>query len=132
MNTDQIETLKEKGLKLTPQRISILKMLGKGGHFTGEQIYNEIRKKHRGISISTVYNTLNAFDRTGIVNSFEADGMRWYEARIELHVNLYCMDQKRVTDLDVDLTGLLTDLKNKGINPDKISIIVYSRCDSKV
>jgi len=98
MNADEIETLKKKGLKLTPQRISILKMLGKGGHFTGEQIYNEIKKKHRGISISTVYNTLNAFDRTGIVNSFEADGMRWYETRTEMHVNLYCTDQKRVTD----------------------------------
>lgn len=130
MAVNSISILRDKKLKVTPQRVSILNALRSGGHFTGEEVHNKIKKKEPGISISTVYNTLDTFERAGILNSFEANGMKWYEARIESHVNIYCTNENKIIDLDLDLTNLLTELRNKGINAAKVTVVAYSECVS--
>ncbi len=127
---NSIQLLREKKLKITPQRTSILEVIKPGGHYTGEQIYNKIKSKVPGISLSTVYNTLNLLEKNSIISSFEVNGMKWYESRIDSHVNVYCEDRDKVTDLDLDLTFLLDELRKKGIVSNKISIVVYSDCKS--
>lgn len=50
MEAEIINVLRTHGLKATPQRISILKLVHNGGHFNGEQIYNELKKIEPTIS----------------------------------------------------------------------------------
>ncbi|MEM3862202.1 MAG: transcriptional repressor, partial [Thermoplasmatales archaeon] len=74
MEAKLISQLRERKLKVTPQRVLILKILNRGGHYTGEQVYNLIKKEIPGISISTVYNTLDTLHSKGLLNSFEVNG----------------------------------------------------------
>jgi Fur family ferric uptake transcriptional regulator len=53
------EFLKERGLKLTQQRLTILqRALDIDKHFSAEELYEELRGENRRISKATVYRTL--------------------------------------------------------------------------
>ncbi len=131
MRIDSIQQLRDKRIKVTPQRVAILNIMKNGGHFTGEQIYNELKKKMPSISLSTVYSTLDTLERNEILSSFEVSGMRWFESRTESHVNVFCVDKNRVIDIDMDVSWLLNELKKKGISPTKVSIVAHSTCDQR-
>lgn len=128
METDLADLLRQKGLKVTPQRLSILKLLYNGGHFNGEQIYNELKKSEPSISLSTVYNALNALEKAGLLNSFEVNGITWYEIKRDLHVNVYCEDSNQIIDVNVDLEGLYKELSEKGINVKSLNVVVTAEC----
>lgn len=128
MGINSISILKANKLKVTPQRIVLLDILNSGGHYTGEQIHTVIRRKEPNISLSTVYNTLDTFEREGILASFEVDGMKWYESKTESHVNIYCTDSKKIIDLDMDVSQIAGELKKRGISVTKINIVAFSEC----
>ncbi|AWR98928.1 Fur family transcriptional regulator [Metallosphaera hakonensis] len=128
MEIDIAEALRKKGLKVTPQRIAVIKTMIKGGHFSGEQIYSELKKTEPSISLSTVYNALETLKDAGIIRSFEAGGKTWYEMRMEPHVNVYCEDIGDIVDVDLDLSTLEKNLMEKGIEPRNLSVIVYAEC----
>ncbi|QGR20177.1 Fur family transcriptional regulator [Stygiolobus azoricus] len=128
MEIDLADLLRQKGLKVTPQRLSILKLLYSGGHFNGEQIYNELKKSEPSISLSTVYNALNTLEKAGLLNSFEVNGITWYEIKRDLHVNVYCEDSNQIIDVNVDLEGLYKELSEKGINVKSLNVVVIAEC----
>lgn len=95
MNTgvDKIRNkIAEKGLKVTPQRMSILEAIyNLENHPTVEQIIEFIRKKHPNIATGTVYKVLNTLVNNDLVKKVktEKDIMR-YDGLIENHHHLYC------------------------------------------
>ena len=95
MNTgvDKIRNkIAEKGLKVTPQRMSILEAIyNLENHPTVEQIIEFIRKKHPNIATGTVYKVLNTLVNNNLVKKVktEKDIMR-YDGLIENHHHLYC------------------------------------------
>lgn len=115
-------------MKATPQRISILKLVHNGGHFNGEQIYNELKKIEPTISLSTVYNTLNALEKAGLLNSFEVGGVTWYEMKRDLHVNVYCEDLNTIIDVDINLDQVYKQLIEKGIDVKSLNIVTVANC----
>ena len=130
METDNVELLRKKGLKVTPQRIAVLKLLNRGGHFNGEQIFEELKKTEPSISLSTVYNTLDVLEKSGIINSFEANGITWYEMRRIPHINVFCIDTNEIIDMDVNLESISQQLNEKGIKVINLSLVAYAECSS--
>lgn len=128
MEIDPVEILRKKGLKVTPQRLAVLKLLSKGGHYSGEQIFEELKKNEPSISLSTVYNALEALESAGIINSFEANGITWYEMRRNPHVNVICEDKNEIIDVDINIDEIVQQLKNKGINVINLSVVAYAYC----
>ena len=129
MEVELANLLKTYNLKVTPQRISILKILYKGGHFNGEQIYNELKKTEPSISLSTVYNTLNSLTKVGILNSFEINGVSWYEMKKNLHINVYCEDTNQIIDInDINLQTLYNELEKLGILVKNLNIVAIADC----
>ncbi|BBL46782.1 Fur family transcriptional regulator [Metallosphaera sedula] len=128
MEVDIAEMLRKRGLKVTPQRIAVIKTMIRGGHFSGEQIFSELKKTEPSISLSTVYNALETLEKAGIIRSFEAGGKTWYEMRMEPHVNVFCEDLGDIVDVDLDLGSLEKNLEEKGIQPKNLSVIVYAEC----
>ncbi|AEB95340.1 MAG: Fur family transcriptional regulator [Metallosphaera sp.] len=128
MEAEIVEMLRTKGLKVTPQRIAVIKEMMRGGHFSGEQIFSELKKTEPSISLSTVYNVLDTLEKAGIIRSFEAGGKTWYEVRMEPHVNVYCEDLGDVMDVDLDLSSVQKELEGRGIEPKNLSVIVYAEC----
>ena len=50
--------LREKGLRLTPQRELVLSAVRSLGHATPEEVAEKVRSTHPGINLSTVYRNL--------------------------------------------------------------------------
>ncbi|BBG25340.1 Fur family transcriptional regulator [Sulfuracidifex tepidarius] len=128
MSEDIANELRRKGLKVTPQRLAIMKIILRNGHYNGEQIYEELKKTEPSISLSTVYNTLETLKDAGLVNSFEANGMKWYEAKVEPHVNVFCIDMNEIIDMEVNVGSMVRDIQERGIDVKSLNIVVYADC----
>lgn len=70
-----------KGLKSTNQRTLILKtFLGSSSHFSTEDLYLKLRKKHPKIGYATVHRALKLFAECGIAIELDfGDGQTRYE-----------------------------------------------------
>jgi len=111
MSLDQIrDFIKEKGLKITPQRVAVLEaVIELGNHPTAEKIIEFIQVNHPNVAIGTVYKTLDTFVEKAIIKKVktEKDIMR-YDAILEKHHHLYCAESDRIEDYyDNELNKLL-------------------------
>jgi catalase (peroxidase I) len=72
-----INKMREKGLKLTPQRLAIVDVLAKKNslHPSARVIYDSAKQRTKGLSLSTVYYTLNELSRHRIIKLLEFDKM---------------------------------------------------------
>ena len=101
MGTSIIQKLREKGLKLTSQRLAIIEVLVDKTpvHPGADLIYREAKKKVKSLSLSTVYSTLNELSKQGIIKMLEFDRMEnRYEANMAEHINLICKGCKKIMD----------------------------------
>lgn len=125
---DFVDLLRNSGLKVTPQRLSVLKLMSRGGHYSGEQLFQELKRTEPSISLSTVYNTLEALTQAGILNAFEANGITWYEVRKEDHVNVVCIDSGEIVDAEFYPEDLVKSLQDKGFSVKSLKIVAYAEC----
>jgi Fur family peroxide stress response transcriptional regulator len=96
-----IRRLREKGQKITPQRLAIVEALVENRHHHpgAHLIYTEALKKTRNVSLSTVYATLSDFSQQGLIKNLEFDRMEnRYEGNLEEHINLVCRRCGKITD----------------------------------
>lgn len=102
--------LRDKGLKITPQRISILGAIhALENHPTAEHIIHIVRKEHPNIATGTVYKVLETFASKGLVSRVKTEGdvMR-YDGITEHHHHLYCSKCDEIRDyVDEELDELL-------------------------
>jgi len=106
------QILREKGYKLTPQRIMVLDTLHEAEeHITAPEIYTRVRVKYPGINKSTVYRTLELLKEIGLVAETKLGGESLYYHHTEKghHHHLVCQRCGEVIDLD---ETLLFPLKN--------------------
>ena len=119
--------LKEKNLKITPQRIAVLEaILELGNHPTAENIIESIKMNHPNIAIGTVYKILETFVDNGIVKKVKTDkDIMRYDAILEKHHHLYCVESDRIEDYyDEELNQILEKhFENKKIKDFKIEDI---------
>ncbi len=102
--------LKEKNLKVTPQRIAVIDAITNlHNHPSAENIIEYTHIKNPNISPATVYKILETFVACGLINrvTTERDIMR-YDAIMESHHHLYCPDSDKIEDYkDEELNSLL-------------------------
>jgi Fur family peroxide stress response transcriptional regulator len=96
--------LKKLGLRITPQRQAILKLLkGYRTHPSADRIYQEISKGYPGISFATVYNTLSKLAEAGEIRELDIDpDKKRFDPFITPHAHFYCKVCGRVFDIDHD------------------------------
>jgi len=84
--------LRDKGLRLTPQRELVLQAVRDLGHATPEEVAEKVRKTHPGINLSTVYRNLETLENVGLVqHTHLGHGGATYHAAEELtHLHLVC------------------------------------------
>lgn len=105
-------TLKQTGMRLTPQRIAICKLLSEtDSHPTAAMIYERIHDQYPSLSLMTVYNTLNVLVELGVVNALGnvGDDNVHYDGNTSPHINLACVSCHKIVDMDstkvADLNG---------------------------
>jgi Fur family peroxide stress response transcriptional regulator len=95
-------SLKQAGLRITPQRIAICKLLAETDtHPTATMLYDNIHEQFPTLSLATVYNTLDALVGLGVINVLGpvGDSRVHFDADIEPHINLACTVCHKIVDV---------------------------------
>ncbi|MDT8284556.1 MAG: transcriptional repressor, partial [Thermovirgaceae bacterium] len=62
------ERIRDRGLKITSQRVGILKLLkGRNDHPSAEQIFREMKQSFPTISFATIYSTAQILQEAGLM-----------------------------------------------------------------
>ncbi|MBS4026383.1 MAG: transcriptional repressor [Clostridia bacterium] len=96
--------LKEKGIRITPQRKVILDLLKNSHeHLTAEEIYQNIKQKVQRVSLGTIYNTLHKLKDAGVIQELSyGDMSSRYDGTAKLHYHVTCVECGKVIDFHRD------------------------------
>ena len=127
---DMLSLLRSRGMKVTPQRIEIIRTLIelKDDHPSLKQLYEEVRKRVPTISFSTLYSTIQKLEELGVVKLFDLLGETRVEVNKKPHINLIDLKKNKITDiLDEDAIEFLKRrLGLKGERFILVNVLVYT------
>lgn len=109
---DLQRTLKEHGLRMTPQRQLILSAIaGMRGHISADVVHQQVVRRFPSVNISTVYRTLERLQDLGLVtHTHFDDGVAQYHLVSEgAHQHLVCRLCGLERELDLDVLEPLAD-----------------------
>ena len=91
---------KSKGLRLTHQRTEIFRALLKHtNHPTIEDVFNQVRKHLKTISLDTVYRTIATFEEYGLIKRVHhIDNATRFDINISNHHHLVCSKCGKIED----------------------------------
>ena len=130
VKSDEQQALKLAGMRVTPQRLAILRfMMGSKAHPSPEMVYGHLKPDFPGLSPNTVYQTLHSLEEAGLLRriSMEENVYR-YDANVEPHAHLVCRACGRVDDTNGTLDPLLHELLNKGSETTNWDILAMDCC----
>ena len=95
--------LKEHGLKITPQRLEILKYLDlHRTHPTVDEIYSALKKIHPSLSKTTVYNSVQILKKNNVIQSLTISSSELrYDFKQETHHHFLCTRCGNIIDIDI-------------------------------
>ncbi len=96
-----VSMLKDKGCRLTPQRLAVLRILAKSeGHPSAEQIYEQIKVDYPTTSLATIYKTLSLLKNMGEVLelNFASVGSRYDGNKPYPHPHVICDNCGQILD----------------------------------
>jgi Fe2+ or Zn2+ uptake regulation protein len=117
--------------RLTKQRAAILRALEDGRHLSAETILERVRAQLPGVSLGTIYRTLDILRSIGLVQVFAyAGAAAKYEAALEKHHHLVCTQCGEVTNVNVNEALLLaqTIAHDHGFKDVDCALVVSGRC----
>ncbi|WP_243367640.1 Fur family transcriptional regulator [Fundidesulfovibrio soli] len=90
----------EKGLRLTHQRLEILReLVAAKDHPSAETVFGRVRKRLPTISLDTVYRTLSTFDEVGLIMRVPVTGDQGrFDADTSPHHHFVCSRCKSIYD----------------------------------
>ncbi len=126
------EILKEKGLKVTPQRLAVYSALkNTKSHPSAEDIHKMLLTDNPSISLATVYKTLDSFKSAGLIKElnfcFEHSN---YDADISDHQHIVCTSCRRVFDVYYTPEKTMREEVEKisGFKIDEEQVVFYGTC----
>jgi len=133
MDDEQLINLfREKGFKVTVQRLAICKyVLGRDDHPSAEQIYQALKIDYPTISLGTIYKTLHLMQDLNLIQELGfKDGTVRYDPDMDLHINMVCSDCGTIHDYKPDNINKLWEemLLNLEIEPNGQRIDLYYQC----
>jgi Fur family ferric uptake transcriptional regulator len=126
--------LREKGYRLTPQRLMILAAIeSRHDHISAEEIYAQVTAKYPQVNISTVYRTLDLLKKLGMVYEIDlGEGRIRYHAEASgHHHHLVCQDCGLVVDIDESTLSPLRDIlmREYDFRADLKHVAVFGICE---
>ncbi|WP_139365152.1 peroxide-responsive transcriptional repressor PerR [Litchfieldia alkalitelluris] len=97
---DALDTLKETGVRITPQRHAILEyLINAMAHPTADDIYKALEGKFPNMSVATVYNNLRVFREVGLVKELNyGDASSRFDYITTDHYHVICESCGKMVD----------------------------------
>ena len=105
-----LRIIEDSGIRQTKQRRVLAKILFEKGnrHVSAEELFYDVRKEDRKISMATVYNTLKQFTSLGIIR----------EVVVDQNKSLYCTNNKSHYHLYIEDEDKVVEIPTKNVNLD--------------
>ena len=127
------ELFREQGLRVTPQRQAIFRLLeGHDGHPTVEALYESARGAMPTISLKTVYQTVHDLEALGQVTLLDlGTGSVRVDPNVEHpHHHLICARCGKVRDLPIEFGGLSVPARmRRGFTVSAVEVNFRGLCD---
>lgn len=130
--TDLTVMFRDRGLKMTPQRQCIFRVLyGRLDHPTAEDVYNAVSTEMPTISRRTVYQTLHDLSDMGeIVELDLGTGAARFDPTVSTHHHVVCEECGKVRDVYVDFTEFeVPPQATEGFTVSSTEIVFRGRCN---
>ena len=129
--------LRARGLRVTSPRLVIHRELrARDRHVTAEEAREDVARVLPGISLPTVYATLELFEELGIVRRVDAGrGAVRYDSRTDMHHHTVCRRCGRVEDfdgaegLDRALLAAEAGARREGFAADMTAVVLTGLCE---
>ncbi len=127
-----IQTLKDCGLRVTPQRFAVYaNLLHRTDHPTAEQILHDLNQEAPTSSQATVYGSLQALRDAGLVREVLLDeGICRYDANVTPHHHFRCKSCGGIEDIPWEhIHGIDLQQIRSGLKVDNYEVTVHGVCD---
>jgi Fe2+ or Zn2+ uptake regulation protein len=128
------DELRARGLRVTPQRLVLHRALAaRPTHVNAEDLLSQVGDDLPGVSLQTVYSTLELFERLGLVRRVPgARGAATFDSRVDEHHHAVCERCGALVDLDVDapLGAVLEAARAHGFAEAHAALTVTGTCAS--
>jgi len=123
------ERLTTSGFRFTPQRQRVYDvLLQKRDHPTADEVFFRAKKQMPEISHATVYNTLDALVKCGLVKQVQLQrGATRFCPNMEEHCHYYCDKCGEVFDVPLDKNSTMMS-SPRGFKVDHYDIAVHGLC----
>jgi Fur family iron response transcriptional regulator len=103
LRSDILAKFHDCGVLPTAQRMEVANvLLTKPQHLSAEQIIDRLREENCTVSKATVYNTLNLFEKCGLINECLVDPeRRFYDSTTHPHHHFYNADTGELSDIPI-------------------------------
>ncbi len=133
MPAELTDEFRSRGLKVTPQRQCIFRLLqGNAVHPTAEAIYAAARAELPMISLKTVYQALNDLAEMGEIQALDlGTGSTRFDPNVDQHHHLVCAGCGRVRDLYTDFGELrVPSGREEGFAVSSAEVVFRGLCPS--
>jgi Fe2+ or Zn2+ uptake regulation protein len=124
--------LLEAGLRVTSQRLVLHRVLvtDLGRHATAEEVARSAADRLPGLSLPTVYATLELLVGLGLARRVATGGATLFDPRTEAHEHFACTACGRVSDLDpaLDTAPAVAAARRAGMQVAQVEVVVTGRC----
>jgi Fe2+ or Zn2+ uptake regulation protein len=128
---DLVDLLHSRGQRVTSQRLVILRELRRHRqHATAEAVHRAVQNELPGVSVPTIYATLDLFVELGLARRIDTPTAALYDAGLEPHQHAVCRRCGKVEDVDGQLNagGFLGAARAAGFQPQGAELIVTGLC----
>ena len=124
--------LRERGQRVTPQRLTIARVVRKmNTHVTAEQVLSGVSEQLPGVSLPTVYATLDLLEELGLLRRVTVQGGAvLYDPELGQHHHAVCTQCGAIADIEAPLeqTAAITAAREAGFAPESADTVVRGLC----
>ena len=132
MRVDPADVLRDRGLRVTAQRVAVLRAVSGEPHVKADAVAERVRAEIGAISVQAVYDALRAMVDANLVRRIQPAGSpARFEARVDdNHHHVICRLCGRMADVDcaVGYAPCLTAVDGMGYQIDQAEVIYWGRC----
>lgn len=129
-----LDTLKQEGIRITPQRHAVLEfLLESKTHPTADDIYKALEPKFPNMSVATVYNNLRVLRKAGLVRELTyGDDSSRFDCNMTEHYHIMCEDCGKIVDFHYPSLDEVESLAEKvtGFDVSHHRMELYGKCDA--